>query len=1117
MRRALAGFGIGAVIISFAVMAAVFQPVQLLLDLNQAPTPVNSDVVYLCESTVAGYFWGRDEDDTLGVWASDGTPSGTKRIASFGTYTGSEYAECLYWTGSLTFFQVIGHDGVAELWRTDGTGNGTFRLLRQPDDGGPIYFMGHDGLYAFMAGDGTHGNEIMVTDGTVAGTRLLVDLSPGADGSWISNGQSIAADGQLWFAHHGNLWVSDFTAGGTRQVTNFTYDPDYENVIDTLWPYHGGVLFRFIGGDGTNALYFSDGIQGAEQALKTLPPSSFPLNVGSMVVRDDLVLFTVSNFQTGETTLWTTDGTPAQTRQIPGPDGDLDPGYAFSVAGAHLVFQGRTAATGRELWTSDGTDSGTRLIRDFSPGPDDSSITVEHVSGGYSAMRVILHDGTRPIWITDGTPSGTRSVTALDAGVSGDTFNLFTAGFLGEDYYFWEGETLPLGETQHYVLWRYRPSSGVLENRGTLPTRELSPSGTLLDRRLLFVTNDLAVGVEPWVSDGSVAGTRLLANLAVERNNGSSDPDAFIAYDGIALFGAMDDDGQRYLWRSDGTAANTQRVGDAAAPVDSIWPSNIRHVRLGNQLLYGGQVRYDQWELWSTDGTVPGTHRVIDLSSTTLPFTNFWTSDPASCGVGFVTLNGKAYYGAWPGRVGTLYRTDGTEAGTQALGSFPTSARLFVPTSQVCVQAAYKNRVYFTAEDFDLGTWMLWRNDGAVGGNTHFKNAAGRDLRANTPLVEIDSMLYFVATDGVESGLWRSDGDPSGTVLVVPASTVPEGSIGTLLAVGRTIYFTSCTSQGLTVCRLYRTDGTPGGTFPLAVTFNDSRQQLPGNPVTADGELLFVGRTDQAGQEPWITDGTVAGTRMLRDVVPGTVGSNPTYAFQFNGYTYFYVERDDGNYSLRDLWRTDGTPENTERANLMPTGSSVITEHAVVAGQRVLLGGYNDTIGNELWVVENEAPVAVADSASTTSGTAVDIDAATNDSDPDGLVNAASLRIVRGPTNGTAVVSAGKLRYTSSAGFVGSDSFTYAISDRQQRESATATVSVTVSAAPAPAPPPGGSGGGGKKGGGGGAFDLGLLAALALAAAHATIAGSMKKARRVSPSRLRDRMRIGLRRLDDVE
>ncbi|MBC8024385.1 MAG: cadherin-like domain-containing protein [Steroidobacteraceae bacterium] len=1089
MRRVLPILAACAAFASFAIFAAVFRPVQLLVDINQAPTPLSSSPRLLCDSTVAGYLSATDADQTLGLWRTDGSTAGTTRIATFGAFNGFEQVECLYWRGSLTFFQFTDQGGVAELWRSDGTSSGTFRLLRQPSaNEGPIYFMGQSGLYAFMASDGIHGNEIMLTDGTVAGTRMLIDLTPGPDSSWIGTGQNTVSNGLLYFGHEGNLWVSDFSAGGTRAVTDFDIDPNVGSSLDTLWSYRGGVLFRYGSSDQVNSLYFSDGTSSGTRELLGIPAAPNLELIGSVAVRGDLALFMVLDYGTGATELWTTDGTVANTRHIPGPNGDLDAGPWFSAAASRLLFYGSTAATGREVWTSDGTDAGTFLLHDFSPGPDNSSVIVNQVSSHYSSLRVMRSDGTRPIWITDGTQAGTRSVTDLHASLAADTFNLFDAGFIGDDLYIWKFESLAFGATQNYQLWRYTPTTHQLVNRGSMSARELSPAGTLLNQRLLFTTDDPVRGSEPWASDGSMAGTGLLANLAIEPSNGSSDPGPYLPFGDVALFGATGSDGREGLWRSDGTAAGSVRLANGA-PVGSSTPYNPRYVRLGNQLLYGGKLAYDKWELFSTDGTAAGTRMVIDLSSEDLPFLGLWTSNPAACGVGFATLNGRAYYGASPARVGTLYRTDGTAAGTESLGRFPTSARVFAPSSQVCIQAAYRNHVYFVAEDPVTGAYPLWRNDGTADGNTHVKTAAGRDLTISEPMVEIDSRLYFVASDGVQRGLWRSEGEPANTVMLFSETALPEQSIGPLFAVGSTIYFTNC-SGSTTVCRLYRTDGTTAGTFFLAVTDNDYWTQLAGNPVTFDGKLLFTGKSTEHGEEPWITDGTTAGTRMLSDIVTGPEGSSPSSAFRFNGLTYFYVTRNDGSYVLKDLWRTDGTPANTERANLMPASSRVLWESAGVVGQKVLLTGYNETIGNELWMVENEAPVAQPDAASTTSGVAVDIDAASNDSDPDGLIDSTTLRIVQAPAQGTAVTSGGRLRYTPNAGFEGTATFTYAISDRQQRESVAAAVTVTVTAPPVTAPPvtappvtanpPAGAGG---RGGGGGRFDVFLLGALALLAA----------------------------------
>lgn len=90
----------------------------------------------------------------------------------------------------------------------------------------------------------------------------------------------------------------------------------------------------------------------------------------------------------------------------------------------------------------------------------------------------------------------------------------------------------------------------------------------------------------------------------------------------------------------------------------------------------------------------------------------------------------------------------------------------------------------------------------------------------------------------------------------------------------------------------------------------------------------------------------------------------------------------------------------------------------------------------------NQAPTAADDSAATTRDTPVTIDVLANDSDPDG--DTLSLVGVGAASNGTAVVQAGKVVYTPNSGYIGSDTFTYTLSDGQ---GATAAGSVTVAVA----------------------------------------------------------------------
>ncbi|OZG70831.1 hypothetical protein BTA51_23615 [Hahella sp. CCB-MM4] len=94
----------------------------------------------------------------------------------------------------------------------------------------------------------------------------------------------------------------------------------------------------------------------------------------------------------------------------------------------------------------------------------------------------------------------------------------------------------------------------------------------------------------------------------------------------------------------------------------------------------------------------------------------------------------------------------------------------------------------------------------------------------------------------------------------------------------------------------------------------------------------------------------------------------------------------------------------------------------------------------------NDAPVAVADLASTAEDTAVSIDVASNDTDVDSgdAVDSSTITIVTGPADGSAIVNSGQVDYTPDADFNGSDSFTYTIEDGNGATSNTATVTINV-------------------------------------------------------------------------
>jgi ELWxxDGT repeat protein len=111
--------------------------------------------------------------------------------------------------------------------------------------------------------------------------------------------------------------------------------------------------------------------------------------------------------------------------------------------------------------------------------------------------------------------------------------------------------------------------------------------------------------------------------------------------------------------------------------------------------------------------------------------------------------------------------------------------------------------------------------------------------------------------------------------------------------------------------------------------------------------------------------------------------------------------------------------------------------------------------------LSNVAPLAGNDSASSKDDAQVTIDVLANDSEPGGTLDTSSVKIVEKPAHGSVSVNAsGSVLYTPTAGFSGSDSFTYSVMDLQGASSNVATVTVSVTAPSPPTSPSSGGGGG---------------------------------------------------------
>jgi len=137
-----------------------------------------------------------------------------------------------------------------ELWRSDGTQEGTF-MLRDINEGrrpsSPRrFFEFNDQLY-FLANDGEHGYELWSTDGTAANTQLIKDTWPGRDGV-IDLGFEILGDMFYFTANDGEhgveLWESDGTTNGTQRITDI--QAGFPGASITHFSSHEGELIFYV-------------------------------------------------------------------------------------------------------------------------------------------------------------------------------------------------------------------------------------------------------------------------------------------------------------------------------------------------------------------------------------------------------------------------------------------------------------------------------------------------------------------------------------------------------------------------------------------------------------------------------------------------------------------------------------------------------------------------------------------------------------------------------------------------------------------------------------------------------------------------------------------------------
>jgi|GEM_PF-514143 ELWxxDGT repeat protein len=385
---------------------------------------------------------------------------------------------------------------------------------------------------------------------------------------------------------------------------------------------------------------------------------------------------------------------------------------------------------GFELWRSNGTDAGTKLVKDIRDG--DASSNPSALTSFNGSLFFVANDGVNgaALYSTDGTEANTKLVKAVNNGSSG-------IGFLtvaNSKLFFTANDGVAGNE-----LWA---SDGT--EAGTVRVKDIYVGGdsdpshlTSFNGKLYFTAND-GTGRELWMSDGTEAGTEMV--LAINPGNGSN-PSNLTIFGGALYFQANDGTRGAELWKSDGTAAGTDIFKDINAG-DASSNSNPELLTVaGSTMYFRANNGTEGQELWKTDGTPGGTAMVKDIQSGAIGSSpNYLTN-----------VNGTIYFAADDGVNGNeLWRSDGTAGNTVLVHDINSGAASASPNYLTNVN----DTLFFTADNGSKGV-ELWKSDA---NGTVLVDDLNPDGASSDPysLVNVNGTLFFGAVGVSGAGLYKA-------------------------------------------------------------------------------------------------------------------------------------------------------------------------------------------------------------------------------------------------------------------------------------------------------------------------------------------------------------------------
>lgn len=406
-------------------------------------------------------------------------------------------------------------------------------------------------------------------------------------------------------------------------------------------------------------------------------------------------------------------------------------------------FSAQDSAHGMELWITDGTNAGTKRVKDIASGS--SSGMYEYNCSGFGPVynssksygvlnnKLFFEGYTKngeQLWMSDGSETGTVLLKQIDANQTFNGNSPFISDFItvGNKLFF----TAVTVNAFNRELWVTDGSSS-----GTFLLKDIYPGSRYinnyngpsnfieLNNKLYFTANDSVYGLELWSTDGTISGTNRVVDIHVGLN-GSAPSDLFV-FNNKLFFLANNGISGNEIWAYDpATNAATMIVETQTGMAGS---TTLFAPTVYNNAMY---FMLNSNQLWKTDGTSSGTVLVKDG----LKLNSLYTK--------MKVFKNKIYFGSNY----EIWVSDGTTTGTKALPALPS-------TSFDEVQPLFEINGKLVITKFN-GSWgiisgKLWTCDSAQ--KIELIDANG--VNSYGTLFEFNNAIYFEGNGDASYNLYR--------------------------------------------------------------------------------------------------------------------------------------------------------------------------------------------------------------------------------------------------------------------------------------------------------------------------------------------------------------------------